>query len=585
MKSEKLLNAIGGIDAKLIAEAEDNRTAARSVLPTLVRWIAASIIVVFCTGMFAQYLWYNTTVGTFTMDINPSVEYCVSRSGTVKSVNYINRDAEELLRDIDFADMTVEKAVFVTVDACKQKGYINDSDNVVLVSFDYRINNNARLEKMLTSAIKRSLIDSSGIKTVVFHNTKEDVSTNAVATKYSISKGKAQCILEASENTGMPVEELVLLPLDEILELHEETEQTPIQPRYIGIKKAKQIAIEDAGCKNKVTIIKEALIDGGIKTPYYHLVFKNKQTEWTYRIDAVLGSILEKDKKHIGAIEYITLEKAKEIALTDAGLINADLKIVFTKEELNKNQGRPCYILEFYTHKYEHSYKIDAKNGKILFRQRYLLLEEAKRMALEDAGCSDKVTFLEEILVDGGIKTPYYRLVFADTETKWTYRIDAVLCIILEKEKESIGHHEFISLEKAKEIALKDAGLDAVYQKIVFTKEALYRNQGNTCYILEFYTGQYQYRYMIGAVDGSVIEKGKYILLSDAKALALKDAGCTEKVTFSEETLVDGGIKTPYYFLVFADSQTRWTYRIDAVLCIILEKQKEPIFSLTQFVF
>ena len=53
--------------------------------------------------------------------------------------------------------------------------------------------------------------------------------------------------------------------------------------------------------------------------------------------------------------------------------------------------------------------------------------------------------------------------------------------MLLEKKKETIGTQEFISLEEAKSIALKDAGLDDKAQKIEFTKEELNRNQGNPC--------------------------------------------------------------------------------------------------------
>ena len=72
--------------------------------------------------------------------------------------------------------------------------------------------------------------------------------------------------------------------------------------------------------------------------------------------------------------------------------------------------------------------------------------------------------------MSGGIKTPYYRLVFADAKTQWTYRIDAVLGIVLEKKQKETATTEsdtadFISLEEAKKIALKDAGLDESTQK------------------------------------------------------------------------------------------------------------------------
>ncbi|NLM06783.1 MAG: PepSY domain-containing protein, partial [Tissierellia bacterium] len=119
--------------------------------------------------------------------------------------------------------------------------------------------------------------------------------------------------------------------------------------------------------------------------PYYHLVFDDTQTRWTYRIDAVLGIVLEKNKENIDIVEFISLEKAKAIALNDAGLENADMKIVFTKEELNRNQGTPCYLLEFYTSKYQYYYKIDAKTGSILDGGHYILLTNAKKIAINDA--------------------------------------------------------------------------------------------------------------------------------------------------------------------------------------------------------
>ena len=64
---------------------------------------------------------------------------------------------------------------------------------------------------------------------------------------------------------------------------------------------------------------------------------------------------------------------------------------------------------------------------------------------MDDAGCTDKVSFTEEILVSGGIKTPYYRLVFNDAKTQWTYRIDAVPGIVSEKSRENLGASEIIS--------------------------------------------------------------------------------------------------------------------------------------------
>ena len=296
----------------------------------------------------------------------------------------------------------------------------------------------------------------------------------------------------------------------------------------------------------------------------------------------MLGIVLEKKQKEtatteIDTADFISLEEAKKIALKDAGLDEATQKIVFTREELNRNSGKPCYILEFYTAKKQYSYKVDAKNGSIMEAYHFILLADAKKIALDDAGVNVKVVFTTEELVAGGIKTPYYRFVFADTKTQWTYRIDAVLGTVLEKQQKEIVATDFISLEEAKQIALKDAGLDDAAQKIVFTREELNRNSGKPCYILEFYTARKQYSYKVDAKDGSILEAYHFILLEDAKKIALDDAGVDVKVVFTTVELVAGGIKSPYYYFVFESDSARWTYKIDAVLGVIMDKTCDKI--------
>ena len=288
------------------------------------------------------------------------------------------------------------------------------------------------------------------------------------------------------------------------------------------------------------------------------------------------------DTSSVSISKFISLEEAKKIALKDAGLDEATQKIVFTREELSRNSGKPCYILEFYTAKKQYSYKVDAKDGSIMEAYHFILLKDAKKIALEDAGVNVKVVFTTEELVAGGIKTPYYRFVFADTKTQWTYRIDAVLGIVLEKKQKEtvtteIDTADFISLEEAKKIALKDAGLDEATQKIVFTREELNRNSGKPCYILEFYTAKKQYSYKVDAKNGNIMEAYHFILLADTKKIALDDAWVSEKVTFTEETLVAGGIKSPYYYFAFESASARWTYKIDAVLGVIMDKTCDKI--------
>ena len=646
MKTEVLLRSIGKINDELIADAESEANTKRKPGWAKLGTMAACLALVLCTGIATHAIRSNATAGTFTMDVNPSVEYTIAKSGIVKNVRCLNSDAENALSDVALGKQSVETALTRTVAAYEACGYMENGEATVLISFDSRLDANAELKASLSAEIQQTLEQTDAVGTLVFHSEMtENAEAAKIAEEFHVSLGRADWILTAANKTGLPTDEVACMSLDELLKFQEasgiasvsvskfisleeakkialedagldeatqkivftreELSRNQGKPcyllefytgtnqyfyqidaksgsiiyagKFITLSEAKKIALEDAGCKDKVSFTEETLVSGGIKTPYYRLVFADAKTQWTYRIDAVLGIVLEKQQKEIVTTDFISLEKAKQIALEDAGLDEATQKIVFTREELNRNQGKPCYILEFYTAKKQYSYKVDAKNGSIMEAYHFILLADAKKIALDDAGVSEKVTFTEETLVAGGIKTPYYRFVFADTKTQWTYRIDAVLGTVLEKQQKEIVTTDFISLEEAKQIALKDAGLDDATQKIVFTREELSRNSGKPCYILEFYTAKKQYSYKVDAKNGSIMEAYHFILLADAKKIALDDAGVSEKVTFTEETLVAGGIKSPYYYFAFESASARWTYKIDAVLGVIMDKTYDKI--------
>ena len=510
MKTEVLLRSIGKINDELIADAESEANTKRKPGWAKLGTMAACLALVLCTGIATHAIRSNATAGTFTMDVNPSVEYTIAKSGSVKNVRSLNSDAENALSDVALGKQSVETALTRTVAAYEACGYMENGEATVLISFDSRLDANAELKASLSAEIRKALEQTDAVGTLVFHSElTENAEVAKIAEEFHVSLGRADWILTAANKTGLPTDEVARMSLDELLKFQEVS----------GISSV---------CVSK----------------------------------------------------FISLEEAKKIALKDAKLDELVQKIVFTREELSRNQGKPCYLLEFYTGTNQYFYQIDAKSGSIIYAGKFITLSEAKKIALDDAGCKDKVSFTEETLVSGGIKTPYYRLVFADAKTQWTYRIDAVLGTVLEKQQKEIVTTDFISLEEAKEIALKDAGLNEATQKIVFTREELSRNSGKPCYILEFYTAKKQYSYKVDAKNGSIIEAYHFILLADAKKIALDDAGVNVKVVFTTEELVAGGIKSPYYYFVFESDSARWTYKIDAVLGVIMDKTCDKIIPL-----
>ena len=118
---------------------------------------------------------------------------------------------------------------------------------------------------------------------------------------------------------------------------------------YIGVEKAKSIALRDAGVSG-VTFVKAKLdYDDGVRV--YDVEFYKDNVEYDYEIDAVTGQIREKDldienytipkkkeknkknkknKNNNSNYTYdIGVERAKEIALKDAGVSG----VTFCKSE------------------------------------------------------------------------------------------------------------------------------------------------------------------------------------------------------------------------------------------------------------
>ena len=543
------------------------------------RWLSAlatCLVLALCIGISIPLAGCNNTeaeVGMVTMEINPGVEYVIARNGNVKAVRFLNDDAERLLEEIELKGQSLKSALSITVAAYKAAGLM-ESNDTVLISFDKKLSDDAKLKESVSEVVREALEKTKSVHTVVYAAATDNDETAAIAKKYGVSQGKAQLIADAKKNSSMSEEEIAKLPLDELVGLQKDVNSTVIDSEYIGIHKAKAIALNDSGCAARVEFTEARLINKGVKYPYYRLVFNDKRTQWTYLVNAVTGDILEKNEVAL----FISLEEAKDIALKDAGIKDKpEVKVVFTKEELSRNSGRPCWILEFYTAEYQYSYKIDAKTGEIIFFDYHIDIRKAKEIALTDAGVyADvaKITFTVEEYVGGGIKTPYFYFVFNNDAIQWTYRIDATLGIVLEKSEVTL----LISLRKAREIALNDAGITDE-NEATFTKEELNRSTDRPCWILEFYTEKYQYSYKIDAKTGEIVFSTRYISMAKARTIALSDAEFSDsnKVVFTVEELVDGGIKTPYYLFVFNNGFTQWTYRIDATDGSVMYRNKEVL--------
>lgn len=142
---------------------------------------------------------------------------------------------------------------------------------------------------------------------------------------------------------------------------------------YIGSEAAKQAALEHAGLNGDDVRFVHAdleLDDGNWK---YDVEFYKDNIEYDYDIDALTGAVLsfDQDAEHYQheadastADEQITEEQAKQIALEYAGVAEGDVQRL--KMELDYDNGRAKYEVEWHVGQVEYSCDVDAYTGEIL---------------------------------------------------------------------------------------------------------------------------------------------------------------------------------------------------------------------------
>jgi uncharacterized membrane protein YkoI len=236
--------------------------------------------------------------------------------------------------------------------------------------------------------------------------------------------------------------------------------------------------------------------------------------------------------------EYIGAEKAKEIALADAGLKSTEVK--FARARLEFDDGIYEYDVEFYKGSTEYDYSVDALTGKILekdFDAEYIrkksepkrtvkyeiTADEAKAIALKHAKVAEAdVTFARSNLTfDDGVYE--YEVEFYSGNTEYDYDIDAVTGKITSFDSDADWYtpktrtgsttgttaanttkSEQLTAAQAEAIALKHAGLKASDVRMGYTEYDF--DDGRFIYEVDFYSGRTEYSYSIDAYSGDILE-------------------------------------------------------------------------------
>ena len=350
------------------------------------RWTAlaaACLALVLLGGGGIFYQQAHAVASVVSLDVNPSIELKVSKNEKVLVCTPLNEDAKAILAEMgDGADLKGAKldvAVNAIVGSLVRNGYLNSISSAIMISVED--NDTARAEKLqreLTSTVDGVLQTSEARASVLTQTLTQDAGLEQQARENSISTGKAALVNRVlALNSALQFDALSKLSVEELKDLAEAG--APAMP--IGRDAARTAAEQYAGTTalNSVTAEIDPELD---ESPaHYEVELHTAWGEFEYLVDAYTGKVLSGQKDLLSIVSGqgdvskpvdskttpsgdIGYAKAKSIALNHAG-VNEN-KAYDIGIELDDEDGRLVYEVEFKSGNVEYDYEIDASSGAIL---------------------------------------------------------------------------------------------------------------------------------------------------------------------------------------------------------------------------
>ena len=271
----------------------------------------ALMVIVVCIGGLLLFRNNQNRVydSIINFDVNPSVELKIDEDREVVSAQALNEDGQKVLDNMDLRDADLTVAVNAIIGSMLKNGYLTVSENSILVSVKNKDANKAKaLEEEISSDISAILNASSINASILSQAYDTDTSAEDLATENNISEGKARLI-------------------NNILS----SNITDSKGNLYTFETLKDLSINEL-----------------------NLLISSKNVE-------------VKDTQKTGEAStssYITSDEARDIALNNAGLTTSDVRAL--EVEMDAENGRLVYEVEFKNGANEYDYEIDAKSGEII---------------------------------------------------------------------------------------------------------------------------------------------------------------------------------------------------------------------------
>lgn len=503
------------------ADKKNTRNRFREIAGLVVGVAAAFAVVI--GGAFGAHLYKaNYAVSSIvSLDVNPSVEIKVNQKGSVLEVIPRNEDAEIIIGDMDFEGSSLEITLNALVGSMLKNGYLNEIANSILVSIDGADDEKSlELQAQIAEEIENTLLAQEFNAAVLCQTVKPTDELKELAETHDVSVGKAQLIQEiANQNEQYTFEDLVSLSINEL----------------------------------------------SLLTKSNDMELENISSTGTVSTKA-----------------YIEEKQAIAAALTAAGL-DASVQ-TFLEEfecELEFDNGKMVYEIEFVYSESEYEYDIDALTGE-------LLNSEVKPVKKPEPSTTPEPT-AEPTVTPEPTEEPG-----KDPKPTKEPRPDEELTLLTEEQvKELILTHLTLAADLIDDFEIR-----------------LVNNKNNHFYQIKFEVGDTDYTFKIDAVTGEILasdsetdddetekddkneDKEKpdkdrpqipgwptseeFPSLEEIKNLVLAHANVAEDVVDDFEVRFVNNKNNIFFLIKFEVNDTDYTYKVNALTGEIIASDSEP---------
>lgn len=279
----------------------------RFLIPKLA---GALVVIVVCIGGLVLFRNQNRVYDSIiNFDVNPSIELKIDNDREVISAIALNDDGMKVLDNMDLDDVSLNVAVNAIIGSMLKNGYLTVSENSILVSVKNKDVDKANALKEEISNDISAILNASSINASILSQAyDDDANAQNLATENNISEGKARLISNIISSNI-----------------------TDSKGNLYTFDTLKDLSI------NELNLLVSS---------------KNATVKDTQKTGEASSS------------SYITGDSARDIAINAAGVSLDNIRAL--EVELDADDGRLVYEVEFKSGANEYDYEIDARSGEII---------------------------------------------------------------------------------------------------------------------------------------------------------------------------------------------------------------------------